>query len=212
MKKIYKYIIIFTIFIFSLITPLYSYASDYYFSYDISDLDNIIENSTYNTDLLNTIDLYCKKHNLYYFIGQQVVYGRETATKNTIYIFNGSSVNKILCHSFVFINNNFYEKDINCVFNSSDSIDINCVSSNYNFSLQELYTRYVFTDEELKEKYKTDNITNVSYNTTNNTSSIDNSETNQLLACIVLAFIYFGTIYIVFKITDYLVYIFNIFS
>lgn len=210
MKKIKVFILIF--FIISFSHNVLAFASDYYFNYDISDLDNIVENSTFNTDLLNTIDLYCKKHNLYYFVGQEIIHGREIKTKNTIYIFNGSSTNKILCHSFVFISSSFYEKNINCILDSTDSIDIECVAKNFDFSLQELYTRYVFSDEELKEKYKTDNITNVNYYTTNNTSSIDNSETNQLLACILLAFIYFGTIYIVFKIANYLIYMFNIFS
>lgn len=207
MKNIFKYI--FMIFVFLLIsTPLDVFASDtFYMNTDISDISDVIKNSSYSDDLVSKVTEYCNKRNIYFFITSDIYFRYHPCDRKIIRIICGGDDKTLYISEFTFLDNvfdsfSYFHSDFNTNFSD-------CILGNFNLPISNLAGKFTFSSDQLKEKYKINDVTNVTYNTyttDNNDSSniLYSLKTNNSLLVIISSFIlFFFVIFVFYKIFHY---------
>ena len=171
-------------FLFLLTSPIcYCYADDitYYKIVDYTEISLLLEKSSFSDDLVKQVADYCNTHGMYYSVSTYTYLAeppRRTANCITIFYGMRGSIPTFLAYRFKYKpDNSFYSSQGLDYEFTDDSL----VVENGNFSkLSDIVGSFSFTEQQLKDKYKTDNVTNVTYNTNNNYSS-DNNVNNNIL-------------------------------
>ena len=148
---------------------------------DYTEISLLLEKSSFSDDLVKQVADYCNTHGMYYSVSTYTYLAeppRRTANCITIFYGMRGSIPTFLAYRFKYKpDNSFYSSQGLDYEFTDDSL----VVENGNFSkLSDIVGSFSFTEQQLKDKYKTDNVTNVTYNTNNNYSS-DNNVNNNIL-------------------------------
>lgn len=201
---------LFVSFLFLLTSPV-CYADDiiYYKIVDCSEIFSLLEKSSYSDDLVKKVADYCNANSVYYSVS---AYADSDSSGNCISIFYGMKDSKPTFYAYSFkykSDNSFYTSQRYEISDNTFIVD------NGNFSkLSDIVSSFSFTEQQLKDKYKIDSVTNVTYNTNNNYSSDNNVNNNildsvkmnnSLLLWVIIVSVFGVIIYIFYKIIDFFI-------